>query len=136
MPAPTTTSAFVTALMDISVTGVTRVFDNPPASLGTADLPAMWPGLPRAEEPAMTFKSNGGWPALFCDLIIAIEPVAQNTQSANYTATLTAKDNLTSALRSATTIGRAGLRWSITANAQVDVAGTPYWAVIATVEGR
>ena len=136
MTAITTYTAYVAALMDISVTGVTRVFDNPPASLGTADLPAMWPGLPRGEEPMVTFQANGGWPELYCDMIIAIEPVAQNTQAANFTAMLTAIDNLSSALRAATNVGRAGLRWSITANAQVDVAGTPYWAVIATVEGR
>jgi hypothetical protein len=44
-------------------------------------------------------------------------------------------DNLSTALRGAN-IGRTPLKWSITANVQVDVSGTPYWAVIATVEGR
>ncbi|MFA6271161.1 MAG: hypothetical protein WC657_08210, partial [Candidatus Paceibacterota bacterium] len=119
----------------LTVTGVTRKLDNPPASLGTADLPAMWPGLPRGEEPPMTFQANGGWPVLVCDLVVALEPVGQNTQSANYAATVAMLDNLSTALRGAN-IGRGGLRWSITANAQVDVSGTPYWAVIATIEGR
>ena len=136
MTAITSYATFTTGLAALAVTGVTRKLDAPPASLGTADLPAMWPGLPRGEEPHMTFQAGGGWPAMFCDLVIALEPVGQNTQSANYAATITMLDSLSTALRGATTIGRGGLRWSITANVQVDVSGTPYWAVIATIEGR
>jgi hypothetical protein len=136
MTAITSYATFTTALAALTVTGVTRKLDAPPASLGTADLPAMWPGLPRGEEPPMTFQAGGGWPAMFCDLVIALEPVGQNTQSANYAATVEMLDNLSTALRGATSIGRATLRWSITANVQVDVSGTPYWAVIASIEGR
>jgi hypothetical protein len=135
MTAITSYATFTTALAALTVTGVTRKLDAPPTSIGTADLPAMWPGLPRGEEPPMTFQAGGGWPAMFCDLVIALEPVGQNTQSANYAATVTMMDNLSTALRGAN-IGRASLRWSITANVQVDVSGTPYWAVIATIEGR
>lgn len=134
MTAITTYASFVTALAALTVTGVTRKYSSPPASLNTADLPAMWPGLPRGDEPRMTFEGGGGWPALFCDLVIALEPYGGNTQLANFTATVAMFDNLSSALRSAS-IGRSGLRWSITADA-VDVSGTPYWAVMATIEGR
>lgn len=136
MAAITTFATFTTALAALTVTGVTRKYSAPPASLNTADLPAMWPGLPRAEEPAMTFQANGGWPALFCDIVVAIEPVGGNTQSANYAGTVTILDSLSAALRAATNVGRGGLTWTITASAQVVVADTPYWAVIATIEGR
>lgn len=135
MTAITPYATFTSGLAALTVTGVTRKFTAPPTSIGTADLPAMWPGLPRGEEPGMAFQDNGGWPAMFCDLVIALEPVGQNTQSANYAATVAMLDNLSTALRGAN-IGRASLRWSITANVQVDVSGTPYWAVIATIEGR
>lgn len=130
----TTYTTFAAALAALSVTGVTRKLTAPPTSIATADLPAMWPGLPRGEEPSMTFKTAGGWPTLICDLIVAIEPVGQNTQGANYTATLAIMDALSTALR-ASSIGRASLTWTINANVQVIVSDTTYWAVVCTVTG-
>lgn len=131
----TTYKAFTTALAGLSVTGVKRKFKEPPTSIGTADIPAMWPGLPHGEESAITFTGEGGWSSCICDLVIAVEPAAQDTQTSNYAKTMTIIDALSTALRS-TSIGRAKLGWAITANVQVAVAGTPYWAVIATVVGR
>ena len=134
MTAITTYAAFTTALAGLTVTGVTRKFTEPPESSGTADLPASWPGLPRGDEHPITFTSEGGWSTCVCDLVIAVEAVGQNTQSANYASTMTIIDALSTALRG-TTIGRTKLLWTISANVQVIVAGTPYWAVVATVAG-
>jgi hypothetical protein len=134
MVAITTYSSFTTALAALSVTGVERRYTYPPTALSTADLPAQWPGLPSGNEPMLTFQTNGGWPEMTCDLIIAVEPVGQNTQSANYNSMITAIDNLSTALRGAS-IGRGPLTWNITGNVQIAVAGTTYWAVIATVTG-
>lgn len=136
MTAITTYKAFTTAIAALSVAGVRRKFTEPPTSIGSADLPAMWPGLPRGDERAMTFTAEGGWSSIICDLVIAVEAVAQDTQSANYTSTMTIIDALSTALRATSVIGRAKLAWSIQANVQVAVAGIPYWAVIATIEGR
>lgn len=135
MAAITSYATFTGGLADLSVTGVTRVFDNPPASIGTADLPAMWVGLPRGDEPAFTFTGAGGWAALTCEIVIAVEPVNQGTQIQNYAAMIAQMDYLATALRAAD-IGRSKLTWTITGNAQVQVSDTVYWAVIATVEGR
>ncbi len=130
----TTYTAFTTALAALDVSGVARKYTEPPTSIG--DLPCMWPGLPHGEERPLAFTGEGGWSSCICDLVIAVEAVGQNTQSANYASTMTAIDNLSAALRATTTIGRAKLTWAISANVQVNVGGIPYWAVIATVEGR
>jgi len=135
MTAITSYATFTAALAALSVTGVTRKFTYPPASVGTADLPAMYPALPRGLEGGFTFTGGGGWPQMFCDLIVLLEPVGQNTQSANYAATIAMVDNVSAALRAAN-IGRAKLNWEITTNVQVAVADSAYWAVITTVEAR
>jgi hypothetical protein len=135
MTAITSFATFTAGLAALSVTGVTRKFSNPPASLATADLPAMWPGLPQGNEPAWTFDGGGGWPELTCELIIAVEPVNQGTQAQNYAAMIAQLDYLCTALRAAS-LGRAKITWSVQANAQVQVADTVYWAIIATVSGR
>lgn len=133
----TSYAAFTTALAALSITGVKRKFTAPPASVDTADLPAIWPGLPSAIEPQMTFATPGGWPAMKCDLVVALEPVVQNTQSANYAATVAMLDTLSGVLRTpANHIGRGPMTWTITANVQINVSGNLYWAVIATVEVR
>lgn len=131
----TTYKTFTDGLTALSVTGVTRVFTEPPTSIGTADLPAMYIRIPRGEEGAMTFQTSGGWPTLTCDLVIVVEAVGQNTQSANYAATIELMDNLSSALRLAS-IGRSALVFNIDGDVQTEIAGTSYWAVVATISGH
>src|SRR5512137_1969450 len=124
----TTYTAFVAALMDLTVTDVIRYFDEPPASIGSADLPAMFPMLPRGSEAPFTFVSQGGWPSVFVDIVIAVEAVGQGTQPQNYAAMLDIMDHLSTALRAAS-IGRAKLNWTINANVNIAVGETNYWAV-------
>jgi hypothetical protein len=137
MAAITSYAAFAAALAVLPITGVRRKFTSPPASVAAADLPAIWPGLPYVVEPQMTFTTSGGWPAMKCDLIVALEPVGLNTQSANYADTIAMMDTLSGVLRSSSNhIGRGPMTWTITANVQINVAGNLYWAVIATIEIR
>jgi len=132
---PTTYATFTSAIAALTVTGVTRKFTYPPASVETADLPCSYPALPRSIEDGWTFTGGGGWPAMFCDLVILLEPVGQNTQSANYAALIAMVDNLLTALRAAS-IGRAKINWEITTNVQVQVHDAAYWAIITTIEAR
>ena len=127
----TTYATLVSYLGALTITGVTRKFTYPPTSLATADLPAMFPQLPRGEEAAMTFQANGGWPAMTCDLVVALEPAAQETQSANFSAAVAMLDKVSAALRGAD-VGKAPLSWRIEQTG-VTVAGINYWAVVAHV---
>lgn len=130
-----TYSEFVAGLANISVEGVKKVLSSPPTSLESGDLPTMWIGLPSGDSSPITFRANGGWPTLTCDIIIAVEPAGQDIQINNYDKTITILDNLSNALRSSD-IGRSALRWSISTNVTINVSGVAYWAVIATVSGR
>jgi len=132
--APTTYASFVAGLAGVEIAGVTRQYTYPPPSLNAADLPASWAQLPRGESGALTFQANGGWPLLRADLVVAVEAVAQGQQSGNFAATLAMMDAVADALRGAD-ISRGPLSWDIRQD-EVEVAGTRYWAVVATVEGR
>lgn len=132
--APTTYATFLAALAGLSVTGVTKKFTYPPEALSSADLPAMWPQLPRGDDKPMTFGAAGGWPELIADLCIAVEPVGQSLQHSNFDTTVTALDNLGAALRGAD-IGKGTLSWTIK-SARITVAGIDYWGVVATVTGH
>ncbi len=130
----TTYAAFVDAIEALTVTGVAKTYQGPPASLSTADLPALWCQAPKGDEDAITFGTAGGWPTLTVDVYLAIEPAAQNLQAENFAAQVKMMDALAAALRGLVA-GKAPISWKISA-VTIVVAGTNYWGVIATVTGR
>lgn len=133
----TTYTAFVTALAAMTVTGVTRKYTAPPASLGTADLPASFPMLASGNEVQLVFGNGnvgGGQSNLICDLVFAIEPVGQGTQIQNFTAALTLIDAIVTASKALTrpTAGPCAFNLKI---GIVAVAGNDYWAIIESWTG-
>ena len=133
----TTYATFLSGLGDISVTGVNRALDHPPASLNTADCPVMWVDVPEGEEGPLTHSGEGGWPTLRGEIVIAIEAVGQATQVENWDALVAMFDYLSTALRGVTrgTLCQSHLTWDISKQIR-PVAGTEFWAVVATVEGN
>jgi len=131
----TTITNFVTALGDVTITGVTSKLNEPPRSLATADLPAQWVQVPNlAREPA-TFQSQGKlWDTHRAQLIVAFEPVGQNTQAANWAGVLTLMDSVWTAIAAASLV-QGRLQYTI-AQGIVTVAEAAYWAVIVEVEAH
>ena len=131
----TTYANFIANLGDLTITGVNRLYNEPPLSLNTADLPAQWVQFPIGEEDALTFGVHGGWPSFTAQLIIAYEPVAQNLHPANWSGVITLMDSTVTALRNAVgTVAKGKLRWSINPTV-VTVGSIDYWAVTAEVTG-
>ena len=79
-----TYAEYVATLTALTVTGVTKRYSAPPAQLSTAQLPAMWTRLPSGTVEVVAMDGGAGLPSFTCDLVIAIEAMAQNTQPANY----------------------------------------------------
>jgi len=132
----TTYTQFNTALAALSPTGVVRAYTAPPASLNTADLPAAWVSLPSGTEPPLTFQHIGGWHEMRLNYYVAIEPVPQNTQLANYAAALEMMDAVSDAINAASplTICEGPVTYTVRVGI-VPVAGVDFWAVIAEVSG-
>lgn len=133
----TTYRSFVDALEALAVTGVVRRYTSgPPAGApGTADTPAQYVRYPGSDEVPLVFGEQGGWATLRAELVLLVEPVAQSTQARNFDLSVDMMDNLAAALRGSTCIAKSKLRWSMRMGEDL-VAGTAYWAVIATVEGN
>lgn len=128
----TTYTAFVTALEALTVTGVTRKFSQgQPNTLNTADLPAQWVDLPRGESVPATCAGDMTR-TLTADLIVALEPVAQNQRPTNFDATVTMLDSLHTALDAAD-LGTDSTPGWISRLAIVTVNTVDYWAVITEV---
>ena len=131
----TTITNFVTALGDVTITGVTSKLNEPPRKLITADLPAQWVQVPILERAPATFQSQGKlWDTHRAQLVVAFEPVGQNTQAANWTGVLTLMDNVWTAIAAASIV-QGRLQYTI-AQGVVTVAEVAYWAVIVEVEAH
>jgi len=134
--ASTTFRSFVDALEALEIDDVTRQYTQgppvpPPA---TADCPFQYVRYPASDEIPIVFGEQGGWPTLRAELVIGIEPVAQNVGPENFDDTVDMMDNVTLALQSASCITKSKLRWNIRQTIDT-IAGQDYWAVVAAVEG-
>jgi hypothetical protein len=132
----TTYVAFVGALEALVVTGVVKCHTSGrPNSLNTADLPGQWVELPRGEAVPATC-ANDYTRTLSADLVIALEPVAQNTRPTNFDACITLLDSIHTTLvaYNAVSITDGPLSWQ-SKLAYVQVNGIDYWAVVTSVTG-
>jgi len=113
--------------------GVQRVFDAPPDALNTADLPAMWPQLPSADDAALTF-AGGYWPTWRVEVVVALDAVGQSTQAQIFSS---AVDMLDTWMTTLETIDAAASRLALSMRVSVvEVAGTAFWAVVCDIEAE
>jgi hypothetical protein len=124
---------FVATLSGLTVAGVRKVYTSPPVQLSTAQLPAMWPRLPSGESTVVTMAGGLDLPVLRCDLVIAVEPWAQNTQPVNYGRALALLDALQAALADESAEGTVD-SWTVRIGGEA-IGETAFWAIIATVTG-
>ena len=132
-----TMRTFVDGLEALSVTGVTRYFlQGPPAgATSTPDLPAMFIYLPQISGATkVTLGNQGGGGTLQAQVMILVEPVAQNKQGVNFDASVDLVDALEAALIAAGCAIGGVLGWSIRVT-NFAVAELMYWVVEATITG-
>jgi hypothetical protein len=137
----TSYNTFINNLADLTIAGIQRKFDGPPAGVETADLPCSFPRAAEGEEGPLTVQSSGGWPTFRGSLVIILEPIAQDTSPANHAKVLDMADNISAALRGVTPssslpLGRGPINWTTTLTANEIVGERQYWALITTVEGH
>lgn len=72
----TTLTAFVAALRAVSVPGIRRFLPAPPASITTADMPALWLHAAQVKQEPST-RGAATWPALSAELWLIVAPVPQ-----------------------------------------------------------
>ena len=126
----TTYTDFVGDLVDMSVTGQTSL-SAPPASI-TGKTPVRWPMPPGGEAAAITMGGDGYQRTMRVTLNVAVEAVGQSTASAEFADTLTAIDNLETALQTLNQTAAYGLSWTITMGI-VTVGEIPYYGLTCLV---
>lgn len=128
-----TYAGYIADLATLSVAGVARAYDHPPAQLNTADLPSLYVRLPTGENQSVTLTALRGLRQATCEVVIAVEPVRQNQNEPNFATCIGLLDALEDAIVvNALTFGVD--TWSM--RVEVDFVGdTAYWLIVATVQG-
>lgn len=129
-----TNAAWVTALGAMTVTGVTRHYANPPQAVSTADLPVYFPMAPGGGMPAMVLSCKANNKVRRAQVVILVEPVGQATNAINFGKLAALMDALETSLDALTTANL--IEYDMQAGVVVNVAGTDYWAISASVTGR
>jgi len=125
-------ATFVQSVADLSITGVTRIYDEPPSTISTADLPASYPRLPEMTREVISLGYTAGLPEHVVELVILVEPVGTDTNAANFAEMVSLIDNAnTSVGNAASSIGID--RWSVRQETAV-IGESPYWALVVNVE--
>ncbi len=134
-----TNAAFLTAIQAMTVTGVSRHYEEPPRKLSTADLPAAFPLMPSGalgEKSLSCYDTNK---TRSIGYVVAIEPVGQGTQAENYGQLAAVMDNMETAF-DALEKSQGGtlanfIEYEIAAEIFA-VAGIDYWSIVATISAR
>jgi ethanolamine ammonia-lyase large subunit len=129
-----TYTGFVNNISGMTISGVTRRYTAPPATMNTADLPASYPRIPGGDNQSVTLTSVSGLRLGVVELCIVLEPVRQATNSVNFAAALTMLDAIETALQTNARTYQID-RWSIQLEIDRIGADTDYWQLVARVEG-
>ena len=137
----TTHAEFITSVVTtLSVSGITRQYAEPPASLNNADLPASYPESTQITQSPLTLQAHGGATDFFMTFVIACEPAGLGTALTNFNLSVTLVNNLDAALRGAAgTIGDGSLKWDIRSGdraGRIEVAGIEYWGIRCFIEAK
>lgn len=129
-----TLTQFVAGLAALTVTSVKRKYTEPPAVLGAADLPAMYPRVPENGATAGSFAYSHRMRSLVCELVIAVQAVKLGSNASNMTLALSLMDNLHTALAAAS--DDLGIdAWSMSMQSDQVTADSYHWLIVCRVEG-
>lgn len=135
-----TMRGMVDAIIAIDLKSVEVVYNAPPESVATPDLPALWPSLPSVASNDAVLVCDGFTGDVTMDIVIAVEPYGQDEQEVRFDFAIQLGDELRAAL--STTSYQPVWDYSfhtdyeISVVTDINVGDSWYWGIRATVTAR
>jgi len=126
----------IAGLCGLSVAGVKTALTYQPVQINTADLPMLFPSLPRGEHSVATLTGVMELPTLRVNLVIVVEPQLQGRPSPTWDACIALIDAQAAALDAAI-IAQGIVGYSTRLDVYTFGAGdnaTAYWTIVTEVE--
>jgi hypothetical protein len=131
----TTNATFIAAIQAMIVTGVTRHYNEPPASIDISEV-AAFPLMPSAERGEMITSCVDMSKMRTMGYVIVIDATGQGTQAQNYGKLAALMDNLETALDALTPSSFNFIEYSITTTGNYLLGDSSYWAIMANITER
>jgi hypothetical protein len=132
----TTNAAFLASIQAMTVSGVSRHYDEPPASIDIATGPAAFPTMPDSGRGAMVTTCVDMSKVRNIGFVILVDATGQGTQSQNYGKLAALMDALETSLDGLTPGTFNFIEYSITTTGNYSLGGSEYWAIIASITER
>ena len=136
MPALTNYANFLSAIQSMTVTGVDRHYDEPPASVDISAGECAFPTMPTGDRGDLVFSCIDSGKSRSIGYVIIVDGTEQGTQAQNYAKLATLMDNLETALDALTPGTFNFLDYTITTTGNYPVGNSEYWAIVAEITVR
>lgn len=135
----TTLVAFVDAVEDLKIAGVTHQWKSGRPEGEPGDIPCSYVSmLITGENGPQVFGEQGKInPSLRCELVVVVEPVGQDIGYCNFDACIAMMDAITTAIMAQANCwpGASKCTWASRMEI-IPIAGIAFWCVVTTIEGR
>lgn len=128
----------IDAVTALEITGVKKVYTEPPPNTNRPQTPALWPELPFLERGEMLFSCDALNVRASLSFVVAIAPYGQKTQEVKFDLAVDMADAIKTALDTltdpaATTYFCNFLDLEISVTTDIQTMTAAYWGVRATV---
>ena len=140
MPSQPTNVAFIAAIQAMTVNGVARHYDEPPASIDLSDslfvkkAYCAFPTMPSANQGDLVSTCINMSKSRSIGYVVIVEAAGQGTQAQNYTKLASLMDNLETALDGLTIANF--IDYEITTTGNYPLGDSEYWAIVANITVR
>lgn len=136
MPAMISNAAFMSAILALSVSGVSRTYDEAPASIDISNGYAAFPLLPGMARGAQVSTCIGQSKSRAIGYVVVLEATGQSTQAEKYALIGAALDNLEAALDSLAPSVVNFIEYTIDVSGNYPIGDSQYLALIASITAR
>lgn len=134
MPSQPNNAAFLAAIQAMTVTGVDRHYDFPPASVDLSAGECAFPTMPGADQGELVSTCINMSKSRGVGYVIIIDATGQGTPEQNYAKIASLMDNLETALDGLTVANFIDYTISTTGN--YPIGDSDYWAIVADITVR
>lgn len=126
-----TNAEFIATMQALTVTGVSKHYDEPPASVDLSNGYAAFPLMPNGTRENLFSSCVNQAKTRRMFYVIVLFPTGQSTQAAKYSVLGTVMDNLETALDGLT---YNFVKYSLETTGNYPLGTSQYWAVVADVQ--
>ena len=136
MPTLPSNTSFLTTMKALTVTGVDRYYDEPPASIDISAGEAAFLTMPDSSRGEQISTCINQSKTRSIGFVIIVDAAGQGTQAQNYGKLAALMDSLETSLDALAPGTVNFIEYEIGTTGNYSLGGSDYWAIIATITAR